>query len=151
MTNVAGSQHRSRALIPFPPKTWKPTLSSHPVKLSLLQYIIVGQKNMVHRNVGSRNRATLRGRQVAKPTRYQNQNLNQFYFRADDKTLWYQVKWISLQNCNVTWTIHLIWFDLIWFEQVMKTVSSDGRLRRWQWEMRKRRRPPMLNTWYHAQ
>ena len=32
--------------------------------------------------------------------------------------------------------------------QVMKTISSDGRLRRWQWELRKQRRPPDLGCWY---
>lgn len=32
--------------------------------------------------------------------------------------------------------------------QVMKTISSDGRLRRWQWELRKHRRPPLLGCWY---
>ena len=32
--------------------------------------------------------------------------------------------------------------------QVMKTISSDGRLRRWQWELRKQRRPPNLGCWY---
>lgn len=32
--------------------------------------------------------------------------------------------------------------------QVMETVSSDGRLRRWQWELRKNRRPPNLNCWF---
>jgi len=32
--------------------------------------------------------------------------------------------------------------------QVMKTVSSDGRLRRWQWELRKRRRPPCIDCWF---
>jgi hypothetical protein len=32
--------------------------------------------------------------------------------------------------------------------QVMRTVSTDGRLRRWQWELRKRRQPPNLNCWY---
>jgi hypothetical protein len=32
--------------------------------------------------------------------------------------------------------------------QVMKTYSSDGRMRRWQWELRKNRRPPNLNCWY---
>ena len=32
--------------------------------------------------------------------------------------------------------------------QVMQTRSSDGRMRRWQWELRKRRRPPGLDTWY---
>jgi hypothetical protein len=49
---------------------------------------------MVHRNVGSRNRAALSGRQVAKQMRNQNQNQNQnqFYFRADDKMLRYQAK-----------------------------------------------------------
>jgi hypothetical protein len=31
--------------------------------------------------------------------------------------------------------------------QVMKTVSSDGRMRRWQWELRKNRRPPDLGVW----
>ncbi|KAL9191503.1 hypothetical protein ACHAXT_001209 [Thalassiosira profunda] len=31
--------------------------------------------------------------------------------------------------------------------QVMKTISSDGRLRRWQWELRKNRRPPQLGCW----
>jgi len=31
--------------------------------------------------------------------------------------------------------------------QVMKTISSDGRLRRWQWELRKNRRPPCLGCW----
>lgn len=32
--------------------------------------------------------------------------------------------------------------------QVMKTVSSDGRVRRWQWELRKIRRPPNLGCWF---
>lgn len=32
--------------------------------------------------------------------------------------------------------------------QVIKTISSDGRMRRWQWELRKNRRPPNLNAWY---
>ena len=32
--------------------------------------------------------------------------------------------------------------------QVMETISSDGRLRRWQWELRKNRRPPNLNCWF---
>jgi len=32
--------------------------------------------------------------------------------------------------------------------QVMKTISSDGRLRRWQWELRKNRRPPDLDSWF---
>jgi len=32
--------------------------------------------------------------------------------------------------------------------QLMKTVSSDGRMRRWQWELRKHRRPPLLGAWY---
>ena len=31
--------------------------------------------------------------------------------------------------------------------QVMKSISSDGRMRRWQWEMRKNRRPPDLDCW----
>ena len=29
--------------------------------------------------------------------------------------------------------------------QVMKSISSDGRMRRWQWELRKNRRPPDLD------
>jgi hypothetical protein len=29
----------------------------------------------------------------------------------------------------------------------MKTISSDGRLRRWQWELRKNKRPPCLGCW----
>jgi len=32
--------------------------------------------------------------------------------------------------------------------QVMRTVSSDGRVRRWQWELRKHRRPPLLGAWF---
>jgi hypothetical protein len=32
--------------------------------------------------------------------------------------------------------------------QVMKTISSDGRVRRWQWELRKIRRPPNLGCWF---
>ena len=32
--------------------------------------------------------------------------------------------------------------------QVMKTISSDGRMRRWQWEIRKNRRPPNLDCWF---
>jgi len=32
--------------------------------------------------------------------------------------------------------------------QVVKTISRDGRLRRWQWELRKHRRPPNLGCWY---
>lgn len=32
--------------------------------------------------------------------------------------------------------------------QVMETRSSDGRLRRWQWELRRTRRPPNLNCWF---
>ena len=31
--------------------------------------------------------------------------------------------------------------------QVMKTISSDGRMRRWQWELRKNKRPPCLGCW----
>lgn len=31
--------------------------------------------------------------------------------------------------------------------QVMKTVISDGRVRRWQWELRKNKRPPCLGCW----
>lgn len=31
--------------------------------------------------------------------------------------------------------------------QVIKTISSDGRMRRWQWELRKNRRPPDLGCW----
>ena len=31
--------------------------------------------------------------------------------------------------------------------QVTSTVSSDGRRRRWQWELRKNRRPPCLGCW----
>eukprot|EP00548_Thalassiothrix_antarctica_P008664 CAMPEP_0194154808 /NCGR_PEP_ID=MMETSP0152-20130528/62000_1 /TAXON_ID=1049557 /ORGANISM="Thalassiothrix antarctica, Strain L6-D1" /LENGTH=205 /DNA_ID=CAMNT_0038861165 /DNA_START=247 /DNA_END=861 /DNA_ORIENTATION=+ len=31
--------------------------------------------------------------------------------------------------------------------QIMKTISSDGRLRRWQWELRKNKRPPCLGCW----
>ena len=31
--------------------------------------------------------------------------------------------------------------------QVTSTISSDGRLRRWQWELRKNRRPPCLGCW----
>ena len=31
--------------------------------------------------------------------------------------------------------------------QVMKTISSDGRMRRWQWELRKNRRPPDMGIW----
>lgn len=32
--------------------------------------------------------------------------------------------------------------------QIMRTVSSDGRMRRWQWELRRHRRPPNLGAWY---
>jgi hypothetical protein len=32
--------------------------------------------------------------------------------------------------------------------QVMKTISWDGRIRRWQWELRKHKRPPNLGAWY---
>ena len=32
--------------------------------------------------------------------------------------------------------------------QVMRTVSADGRVRRWQWELRRQRRPPGMGTWY---
>ena len=32
--------------------------------------------------------------------------------------------------------------------QVMSTICSDGRVRRWQWELRKNRRPPNMGTWY---
>jgi hypothetical protein len=31
--------------------------------------------------------------------------------------------------------------------QVMRTVCSDGRVRRWQWEIRMHRRPPNLGAW----
>lgn len=31
--------------------------------------------------------------------------------------------------------------------QVMRTVSEDGRVRRWQWELRKNRRPPDMGCW----
>ena len=32
--------------------------------------------------------------------------------------------------------------------QIMQTISSDGRMRRWQWELRKHRRPPMMGAWF---
>jgi len=32
--------------------------------------------------------------------------------------------------------------------QIMRTVASDGRMRRWQWELRKHRRPPNFGAWY---
>ena len=32
--------------------------------------------------------------------------------------------------------------------QIMRTVSSDGRVRRWQWELRKHRRPPNQGAWF---
>lgn len=32
--------------------------------------------------------------------------------------------------------------------QVMRTVCSDGRVRRWQWELRKNKRPPQLGCWF---
>lgn len=32
--------------------------------------------------------------------------------------------------------------------QVMRTISCDGRMRRWQWELRKHRRPPNLGSWF---
>lgn len=32
--------------------------------------------------------------------------------------------------------------------QLMRSVSLDGRLRRWQWELRRHRRPPNLDCWY---
>ena len=39
--------------------------------------------------------------------------------------------------------------DSCWIAtQVMQTVSSDGRFRRWQWELRRHRRPPNLGAWY---
>jgi len=31
--------------------------------------------------------------------------------------------------------------------KLMKTISSDGRMRRWQWELRKNKRPPCLGCW----
>ena len=31
--------------------------------------------------------------------------------------------------------------------QVMKTISSDGRMRQWQWELRQNKRPPCLDCW----
>lgn len=39
--------------------------------------------------------------------------------------------------------------DAAWIAtQIMRTVSCDGRMRRWQWELRKHRRPPNLGAWY---
>jgi len=32
--------------------------------------------------------------------------------------------------------------------QIMSTISSDGRMRRWQWELRKHKRPPLRGAWY---
>lgn len=32
--------------------------------------------------------------------------------------------------------------------QVMTTICADGRKRRWQWELRKNRRPPNLGCWF---
>jgi hypothetical protein len=29
----------------------------------------------------------------------------------------------------------------------MRTVASDGRVRRWQWELRRQRRPPDMGAW----
>jgi len=31
--------------------------------------------------------------------------------------------------------------------QIVKTISSDGRMRRWQFMLKKNRRPPNLNCW----
>ena len=31
---------------------------------------------------------------------------------------------------------------------VVETVASDDRVRKWIWELRKRRRPPDMGTWY---
>jgi len=32
--------------------------------------------------------------------------------------------------------------------QLVRTVASDGRVRRWQWEMRKHKRPPNQGSWF---
>jgi len=52
------------------------------------------------------------------------------------------------QSWNLETEINRVGGENGWIAtQVMKTVSSDGRLRRWQWEMRKNRRPPCLGCW----
>jgi len=53
------------------------------------------------------------------------------------------------QSWNMETPLNLVGGTDGWIAtQVMKTISSDGRLRRWQWELRKHRRPPNLGCWY---
>ena len=52
------------------------------------------------------------------------------------------------QSWNVETELNRVGGDDGWIAtHVMKTISSDGRLRRWQWEIRKNRRPPCLGCW----
>jgi hypothetical protein len=66
-----------------------------------------------------------------------------FYGVAMNGTSWSMETELNLvgggsDNCSDAWIA----------TQVMRTISSDGRLRRWQWELRKHRRPPNLGCWY---
>ncbi|KAL7538968.1 hypothetical protein ACHAXR_008913 [Thalassiosira sp. AJA248-18] len=52
------------------------------------------------------------------------------------------------QSWNIVTEINRVGGEDGWIAtQVMKTISSDGRLRRWQWELRKNKRPPCLGCW----
>jgi len=49
---------------------------------------------------------------------------------------------------NIETEINRVGGDEGWIAtHVMKTISSDGRMRKWQWELRKNKRPPCLGCW----
>ena len=55
---------------------------------------------------------------------------------------------INGQSWNIETKVNRVGGESGWIAtQVIKTVSSDGRLRRWQWELRKNKRPPCLGCW----
>eukprot|EP00984_Skeletonema_dohrnii_P025670 scaffold14845_cov115-Skeletonema_dohrnii-CCMP3373.AAC.2 len=55
---------------------------------------------------------------------------------------------INGQSWNIETKLNRVGGESGWIAtQVIKTVSSDGRLRRWQWELRKNKRPPCLGCW----
>jgi len=81
------------------------------------------------------------------------QNMTEFIESAHDTATEMPTSFYGVAMKGKSWSmetdINRIGGESGWIAtQVMKTISSDGRLRRWQWELRKHKRPPSLNCWY---
>lgn len=85
---------------------------------------------------------------------FQN-NMTEFIESAHETADQYPTSFYGMAMFGRTWelegNINMVGGDesSCWIAtQVMKTVSCDGRMRRWQWELRKHRRPPLMGAWY---